>query len=371
MVMRPRLWHVAILLCLCLGTVLAQTLSDPFADGRRVFEEKKYAEALVKFQEALAFVPDDPTILSWIGACHMGLSQFAEAEKAIGQAVEKGGAAYKFYELLMTSQARQGHWDDALATIRRYREVAPEEEEKENDEKLRALQAALHLEKRLVCLRRDPPDQQCAEAELDAAWQLKPKDTAQYVQFAQIWLLKAHAEKDPARKVELYQRSEAAARDWVASAPAADAIRAKATLGRILVRQKKYDEAIGLLEEVRKAAPSDCAVRLDLARCYIGKSDFAQAKAAATEAIGCNPGEAQGYLLRAMADHGLDDCPAVLKDGAEYVKRAQDKEEPRFVRYCKEVVEWQKREQDRQKRLEEYKKWIQRALEEGSESPDE
>lgn len=370
--MKSRRWYVAAL-CFCLvGVVGAQTFTDPFAEGREAFEAKKYEEALAKFRRALEIVPGEPTILSWVGAANMQLARYAEAEAALTEAVAKGGTAYQFFELLAKSQIHQGKWDAALATIRRYREVAPEAEKQENEEKLRALESALHLEKRLECLRADPPNLLSADAELETAWKLNAKDPAQYVSFAQIWTSKALAEKDPVRKAEYYARAEAAARAWVASAAdAAEKIRAKTALGTVLVRQKKYDEAITVLDEASKAEPSNCALKLQIARAYLGKEDFRQAKAMASEAIDCAPAEPQGYLLRATAEYQLEDCPSVVKDGAQFAQRAPGKEEPKFITYCKSVIKWERAQADRQKHADDYKKWILQQLEEGDKAVEE
>ncbi len=372
--MKLRFWHAAAISCFCLAGILrAETIavSDPFADGRRLFEEKKYEEALTKFQKALEYLPHDPTILSWVGAADMQLSRYSEAEQALKEAVERGGTSYKFFELLAASQAHQSKWDAALATVRKYREVGPDDEKKENEEKLRTLEIALHLEKRLECLRREPPDRACADTELDAAWQLKPTDPAQHVSFTQIWMSKGLAEKDPARKAEFYAKAETAARSWVASAAEADRVRARIALGTVLVRQKKFDDAIPVLAEASKVDPSNCAIRLELARAHLGKEDFEQAKAAASGVIDCHADESQGYLLRATAEYGLEDCRSVIKDGAEYVKRSPGKEEPKFVVYCRSVIDSQRAEADRQKQAEDYKKWVRQQLEEGDKAVEE
>jgi len=338
---------------------------DPFEAGKKLFGEQKYTEALAKFQETLKWIPDDPTVLSWIAATHVQLSQFPEAEKSIQAAIANGGTSYQFYEMLTVSQVRQSKWDEALATIGKYRKIAPEAELKTNEPKLRAVEAALHLEKRGECLRRDPPDRDCADAEAEAAWNLGVNDPAQHAQFTQIWLIRGANTTDPAKKAEMYARAEKAARAWVGSAQPADAVRAKAALGTALVRQKKYDDAIPLLEEARRAEPTNCAILLELTRIHLAKEDYAAAKSTSSELATCRPDDPQPYLLRAMAEQGLGDCPAVIKDGAEYMKRAPGKEEPKFVTYCKQMAEWEKNESKRQKQLEDYKKWVKQQLESG------
>jgi tetratricopeptide (TPR) repeat protein len=340
---------------------------DPFEAGRKLFEQQKYAEALAKFQETLKWVPEDPLVLSWIGACHVSLSQFPEAEKALKAAIDNGGNSYKFFELLTVSQVRQAKWDDALATIKRYRETATADEVQQNLDKLRAVESALHLEKRVACLRLDPPDKDCADAEAETAWALGAQDPAQSAQFAQIWLARGASETDPARRDAMYARAEAASRAWLAAAPAPDSARAKASLGTALVRQKKLDEALTVLEEAIQADPLNCALRGEVTRVHLAREDFPAAKAAATEMIACRSDDPQGWLFRAMAEHGLENCPGVLKDGAEYMKRAPGKDEPKFVTYCKQVLDWKKAEDERKKQLDEYKKWVQQQLESGPE----
>lgn len=361
-----------LLACVCIAVLArAQESFDPFAEGRKLFEQKKYEEALAKFQKSLEYLPHDPTILSWIGATYLSLSKYPESEQALTEAVERGGTSYKFFELLSAAQARQGKWDAALATVKKYREVGIEEEKKENEEKLRTFEAALHIEKRVECLHREPPDRACADQELEAAWQLHPKDPAQDVSFTQIWTSKALAETDPARKAEAYARAETSARAWLASAVEAEKPKAKYALATVLVREKKFDEAIPMLEEIRKADPGNCAVKLELSRVFLAKADFAQAKALSSEAIDCRPDETQGYLMRATAEYGLNDCPSVIKDGAEYKKRA-GKEEPKFVAYCRGVLESNQAAVNQQRQhADDYKKWIEQQLAEGDKAVEE
>ena len=333
--MRPRRTLFAVLLgALLCGAVFAQ-FEDPFQEGKRLFEEKKFAEALERFKQALEYLPDDQSILSWIGACHMSLAQYPEAEVALGKAIDAGGRDYRFFELLAASQVQQRKWDAAIATVKKYRDLTPDAEEAEHDQTLRTLESALRLEKRADCAAAEPPDRACTDAEAEAAWALKPLDPTQYDRFMQIWIGKAVIEQDPAKREEYLSRTEIAAKTWIPSATGADAIRAKAILGNVFLRQKRYDEAQATLEEVKKADPTFCAVMFDLARVQLGKGDFNAAKGMATEGIACAPDDPQGYLLRATAEYGLDDCPAVVKDGAEFAKRAAGKASPMFMNWLR------------------------------------
>jgi tetratricopeptide (TPR) repeat protein len=252
-------------------------------------------------------------------------------------------------------------------TVKKYRDLTPDAEEGEHDQVLRTLESALRLEKRADCVAAEPPDRDCGDAEAEAAWALKPQDPTQYNRFMQIWIAKAVVEQDPAKREEYLRRTETAATTWLPSATGAEAVRAKAILGNVYLRQKRYDEAQATLEEVKKADPTFCGVQFDLARVQLGKGDFNAAKAVATEAIACAPDDPQGYLLRATAEYGLDDCPSVVKDGAEFAKRAAGKASPKFVSYCKNVMDWEKSEKDRQKRVDEYKKWLMQQIEYGDE----
>jgi len=371
--MRTRSPRLALLLGFCLASsVWAQTISDPFAEGRRLFEEKKYEEALAKFRLSLEYLPHDPTILSWVGAAQMSLSKYAEAEQSLTEAVERGGTSYEFFELLAASQARQGKWDAALATVKRYREVGPEAERKTNEAKLKNLEVALNLEHRAECLRSEPPAQACAEAALEAAWRVGTQDPAQSATFAQIWLSQGVSESDATRKAELLSRAETASRTWLAAAPPAEANRAKIFLGTTLVRERKFQEALPVLEEASKAEPGNCSVKLELARAYLGQENWAQVKAVATEAIACKPDEPIGYFLRASAEFGLEECPAVVKDGAEYLKRLPPgKEEPKFVKYCKSVLDTQRAQADQEEYKKQMDRWIRQQLEDGDKAVEE
>lgn len=365
--MKSNLRLFALLLAALLAASASAQFDDPFVEGKRLFEAQKFAESLEKFKEALQYVPDDQSILSWIGACHMSLAQYPEAEQALGKAIDAGGRDYRFFELLAASQVQQRKWDAAIGTVKKYRDLAPDDEEKGHDAVLRNLESALRLEKRVDCLRREPPDRECDDAEAEAAWRLEPTDPVQYNRFMQIWIAKGASEQDPAKRAEYMARSEKSILAWLPNAPAADAPRLKAILGNIYLKQKRYDEAITTLEAVKAADPTLCSVRFDLVRVHLGKNELETAKSLATEAIACAPDDPQGYLLRATAEYGLDDCPAVVKDGAEFAKRAAGKTSPKFVAYCKNVMDWEKSEKDRQKRVDEYKKWLLQQIEYGDE----
>lgn len=358
---------VAALVC---GAALAQ-FEDPFVAGKSLFEQKKYAEALERFKEAAQYLPNDQSILSWIGACHMSLAQYPEAEQALSRAIDAGGRDYRFFELLAASQVQQKKWDAAIASVKRYRDLTPDEEEKGHDEVLRTLESALRLEKRVVCLKSDPPDRACGEAEADAAWALKPNDPATYNTFMQIWYAAAVGEQDLVKREEYFRRTESAATTWLQHATGDDVQKAKMTLSSVYLKQKRYDDAIVVLDQIKAANPTYCVARFDLTRAYLGKGEFEKSKALAADAIACAPDDPQGYLLRATAEYGLDDCPSVVKDGAEFAKRAAGKASPKFVSYCKNVIDWEKSEKDRQKRLDEYKKWLMQQIEYGDEEAGE
>jgi tetratricopeptide (TPR) repeat protein len=363
---RCALW-IAVLAVVCSTAVLAQ-YEDPNVEGRHLFEEKKYAEAIVKFTEALNYLPNDPSILSWLAACHLNLGHLPQAEDALSRAIAAGGKEYRFFELLAATQFQLKEIDAAIATVHKYREVAPAAEQAQNDAKLRVVESEMHLAKRVECLKKDPPDKACGDAEAEAAWALESKSITHALQFSQIWNYAAGAEQDPVKRDQYLQRTEVATREWLKSATGADALRAKSVLGSVLTRQKRYDEAITVLGEIVAADPSRFSARVDLIRAYLAKEDFVAAKQASSDAIALAPEDPQGYLHRAMAEYGLEDCPAAVKDGAEYVKRAAGKPTPKFLEYCKGVMQWEQAERDRKKhQVEDYKKWLMQQLDYGDE----
>jgi tetratricopeptide (TPR) repeat protein len=116
---------IALLAALWSGMVLAQ-YEDPNVEGRHLFEEKKFAEAAVKFKEALNFLPNDPSILSWLAACHLNLNQLPEAEDALARAIAAGGKEYRFFELLAATQFQLKKYDDAIESFRQSIRLKPD-----------------------------------------------------------------------------------------------------------------------------------------------------------------------------------------------------------------------------------------------------
>ncbi len=367
-VMKRRFAMMIAVLCVALhGAALAQ-FEDPNVAGRQLFDEKKFVEAAAKFKEALTYRSNDPSILSWLAACHLNLGQLPEAEDALARAIAAGGKEFRFFELLAATQFQQKKIDQAIATVRKYREVTPEAEQATNDAKLRTFEAEMHLAKRVECLRQTPPDRAGADAAAETAWVLEAKSLTHASQFAQIWNVAAGAEQDPAKRDEFLKRTETATREWLKTATGPDALRAKTILGSVLTKQKRYDDSIPLLREIIAADPTRFAARIDLIRAYLAKEDFNAAKQAASEAIAIAPNNPQGYLHRAMAEYGLEDCPSVVKDGTEFARLAAGKPSPKFLEYCKGVLDWQQSEKDRKnQQVADYKKWLMEQLDYGDE----
>lgn len=367
--MKQRFALVAALACLVFSGAVVAQFEDPNVAGRQLFDQKKFAEAAVKFKEALTYVPNDPSILSWLAACHLNLSQYPEAEDALARAVAAGGKEFRFFELLAATQYEQKKVDAAIATVKKYREVAPAEDLKQNEVKLRPFESELHLAKRLECLRATPPNRACGDAEAEAAWAVGANEPKWYQQFAEIWAAAAETpELEAAKRDDYLKRAETATRGWMTIATGPDLLRAKTVLGGLLTKQKRYEDAIPLLQEIVAADPTQISARITLIRAYVFKEDFVTAKQAATEAIAVAPENPQGYLYRAMAEYRLEDCPAVVKDGAEYAKRSAGKPVPGFLSTCKNVLEFEQSEKDRKRReVDDYKKWLMQQLDYGDE----
>jgi Flp pilus assembly protein TadD len=85
-------------------------------------------------------------------------------------------------------------------------------------------------------------------------------------------------------------------------APTDTALRVQ--LADVLMQTQRADQAVLLLEEAVRRAPTDAGARTELVRAYLGKHDFAAARTAAEDLKTMRPDSGGGWYLAGMASVG-------------------------------------------------------------------
>jgi Ca-activated chloride channel family protein len=97
------------------------------AQGNRLFEEKKYEEALTRYNEAQQELPESPKIFFNIGDVYYRQEGYDKAASLFGkviQSADRGLQARSFYNLGNT-RFREGKFEDALKAYRSAIDLAP------------------------------------------------------------------------------------------------------------------------------------------------------------------------------------------------------------------------------------------------------
>jgi tetratricopeptide (TPR) repeat protein len=348
----------------------AQTPPDPLQQGVTLFEAGKYDEAIAKFEEVLAGLDpsvvdsDRAKVIIAIAESHLRAGRYAKAEASASDAVEKGIKTYPYFSTLAQALYYQKKYPETLALIDRYEREAPPEDVKANAERVRLFRATVHLDSAARFMTATPPDRASAEQSWETAWGFGIADPALDARFTAIWLDLARLEKDEAKRGVYQKRAEVAARRWLEKAPAPETTKAKQSLAKALIGQKRSDEAIALFREVKAAEPANCEVLVQIARAYGQKADWEASRKAATEALACDPKRTDALFVRSIAAFWLERCPDVLSDWADYTKLrgGEVKGIPDHVRHCKVLAASKEQENEDRRRMEEYKKKLREYL---------
>ena len=84
------------------------------ARGLGLFNKRDYQNALVKFDQAIRLNPKDATLHVNRGAALLELSQYTEAHKAVGQALQLDPEQEQARDLLSLIQKRENWWPEAV-----------------------------------------------------------------------------------------------------------------------------------------------------------------------------------------------------------------------------------------------------------------
>ncbi len=96
------------------GVVITDELKAALKEGNRLFEEKKYLEAIADYESLLAKSPDAYIIYQNIGNCWFELQDYDKAEEAYKKVLEQEPANYGILLLIGNCHANAGETDQAM-----------------------------------------------------------------------------------------------------------------------------------------------------------------------------------------------------------------------------------------------------------------
>jgi tetratricopeptide (TPR) repeat protein len=335
-----------VLIVLAAMTPVRADANDNFAEGQRLFNEKKFQAALDQFKEADALVPNEPRVYSWIAACLNELGQYAEAEKRVQGALEIIRESQKqdasklvtvppidvgYFSLLALVQTNLHEYEKARATLDTYKFNDDGSEDAKNTKQALAT-AKQTIRARMVvigteCLKTGDLD--CTRKAFSQAEAMQRSNPPLLETVARDAVAKAirepgKTEEEKANRAKQFDVAVKTTRMWVAEAPSspeAQRLLAKALAGG---RTKEgCEEATKVLTALWDAstdpAKRDSTIQLELALAYQCLEHWEQEAAAASQFITLNPDDArgQGYCIRSYAQYRLGRCPETIEDGAK------------------------------------------------------
>jgi tetratricopeptide (TPR) repeat protein len=96
------------------GIAITDELTAALKEGNRLFEEKKYQEAIAEYESLLAKTPDIYVIYKNIGNCWFELQDYEKAEEAYKKVLEMEPANYDIMLLIGNCYANRGETDKAM-----------------------------------------------------------------------------------------------------------------------------------------------------------------------------------------------------------------------------------------------------------------
>ncbi|MGQ9472074.1 MAG: tetratricopeptide repeat protein [Candidatus Aminicenantales bacterium] len=96
------------------GLVITDELKDLLVKGNELFEQKRYEEAILIYQEILQKYPDAYIIYKNIGNCYFQQEKYAEAEKEYQKILEKDPQNIDAMILIGNTYANRGETDKAM-----------------------------------------------------------------------------------------------------------------------------------------------------------------------------------------------------------------------------------------------------------------
>ena len=342
------LWMIGTLvIVVLLGAPPARSdANDNFAEGQRLFNEKKFEAALEQFKEADALVPNEPRVYSWIAACLNELGRYAEAEKRLQGALEIIRESQKqdasklvtvppidvgYFQLLALIQTNLHEYEKARATLDTYKFNDDGSEDAKNTKQALAT-AKQTIRARMVVIGTEcvkTGDLECTRKAFSQAEAIQRSNPPLLETVARDAVAKADREpnktdEEKANRAKQFDVAVKTTRMWVAEAPSspdAQRLLAKALAGG---RTKEgCEEATKVLNALWDAssdpAKRDSTIQLDLAVAQYCLENWDQAAAAASSFIALNPDDprGRGYCLRSSAQFQLGRCPETIEDGAK------------------------------------------------------
>jgi tetratricopeptide (TPR) repeat protein len=372
------LWMIGTLVtAVLLGAPPARSdANESFAEGQRLFNEKKFEAALEQFKEADALVPNEPRVYSWIAACLNELGQYAEAEKRLVRALEIIRESQKqdasklvtvppidvgYFQLLSLIQTNLHEFEKARNTLETY--TFPDDGSEDAKKTKQALEASKQtVRARMVAIGTDcvrAGDLECGRKALTQAEAIQKANSSLRESLARDAVVRADREpgatdEEKANRAKQFESAVKVTRFWLEEAPnSPDAQRllAKALAGG---RTKEgCEEATRVLTALWSAstdpAKRDSTIQLDLAVAYSCLEHWEQASAAASSFIELNPTDprGQGYCLRSFAQFQLGHCPETIEDGARCKNADGTARQLKHVEVCQQHLD----KQDENKKL--------------------
>ncbi len=319
--------------------------NESFAEGQRLFNEKKFEAALEQFKEADALVPNEPRVYSWIAACLNELGQYAEAEKRLLRALEIIRETQKqdasklvtvppidvgYFQLLALIQTNLHQFEKARKTLETY--TFPDDGSEDAKTTKQALEASKQtIRARMVaigseCLRAG--DVECTRQALTHADALVRTTQSPREALAKNAVARAEGEPsgtdaEKASRAKLFDTAVQATRFWLEESP--NSLEAQRLLAKALVGGRTKagcEEATKILTALWDASPDpaqrDSTIQLELAVAQGNCLErWEPAVAAASSFIALNPDDArgQGYCVRSYAQYQLGRCAETIEDG--------------------------------------------------------
>ena len=112
------------------STKLSQLRGRPGAyeldrQGRQLYRERKYGEALEKLKAAVALKPEDPVLLNNLGYLHYSMEQYADAVKLLEKTLAADPNRKEAHGNIADAYLKMGRKTEAKTHYRRYLELYP------------------------------------------------------------------------------------------------------------------------------------------------------------------------------------------------------------------------------------------------------
>lgn len=236
---------------------LSQSFANGSADLRRLsglalaqcdISHKSFDDAEAVLSKLRAQFPADADVLYEAARLHM-----RAWNDVIYQLYQKAPSSFRVNQISAEILETQGRFPEAAAEYRKAIEKSPA-----------TLGLHFHLGRTLLLSSHDPANLDAASKEFEAELALNPVDSVCQYQMAQVLL----AQHNPAGAAARLERALAIDSNFT---------EALVALGKLRVDDKKYDDAIGLLQRAVKLAPASESAHYNLMMAYRNAGRMADA----------------------------------------------------------------------------------------------